>query len=396
VTISRRTRVQILAGLTAVLAVLTELTPAQAATAPSPPPRSALQAAENAVVAAGITGLSVEVRDENGTWRSVAGHAAVNTQRPPNAAGEFRVGSITKSFIATMVLQLIAEKRIQLDAPISDYLPGLLPYKQNITVHELLQHRSGLVDYANMQPSVLWPTPQALSTRRFRTYTPLQLVHTATAKPLLFTPGTQWSYSNTNYIVLGLLIEKLTRHSVATELQRRIIGPLGLRHTYLAGVIPFLPNPAEHGYEQLAAGAPLTDVTTYNMTWAFSAGAIVSTTDDLNRFYRAVLTAKLFPSAQLSEMEQTVPINTIDGYGLGLMRAQACAGSIWGHDGSVPGFLTYSFSSADGQRQITVSMDRSLTVPAAVPEALNNLLLTEFCYGAGTRPSVLPNSVPVV
>ncbi len=392
-TISRRALIGSMAALTAVLTVVS---PAQASTAPPPPPRSALQAAENAIVAAGITGLSVEVRDENGTWRSVAGHATVDSERQPNTRGEFRVGSITKSFIATIVLQLIAEKQVQLDAPISRYLPGLLPYQQSITVHELLQHRSGLVDYANMQPSVLWPTAQALATRRFRTYTPLQLVHIATAKPLLFTPGTQWSYSNTNYIVLGLLIEKLTHHSVAAELQRRIIGPLGLRRTYLAGAFPFLPNPAEHGYEQLAAGAPLTDLTTYNMTWAFSAGAIVSTTDDLNRFYRAVLTAKLFPPAQLAEMEQTVPINSIDGYGLGLMSAQGCAGTILGHDGSVPGFLTYSFDSTDGQRQITVSMDRSLTVPAAVPEAINNLLLTEFCYGAGARPSLVPNSLPVL
>ena len=328
----------------------------------------------------------------DGTWRGVAGTGDIRAGTAPDASGEFRVGSITKTFTATMILQLIAEHRIDLDAPISRYLPGLLPYKQTITVHELLQHRSGLVDYANIQPSVLWPTPQDLNTRRFLDYTPQQLLDIAAAHPLLFTPGSQFSYSNTNYIVLGLLIEKITGQPYAINLAQRILFPAGLHHTFLAGDIPFLPEPAEHGYEALSGPAgPQTDLTTYDMTWAWTAGAIVSTNDDLNRFYRALLTGKLLPAQQLAQMKQTVPMSAIDGYGLGLIGAEACGSTVWGHDGSVPGYRTFAFSSADGTRQISISVNRSLTAAPEVATAINTMLATEFC---GTAPS--PQATPSI
>ncbi|HVX44218.1 MAG TPA: serine hydrolase domain-containing protein, partial [Mycobacteriales bacterium] len=189
--------ITLLLGVT--LPTLTLVVPADAA---APPARSLLQAQERAIVAAGIPGVSAVVRDENGTWRGVAGTGDIRAGTRPDPTGEFRVGSITKTFTATMILQLVAEHRIDLEAPISRYLPDLLPYRQSITIHQLLQHRSGLVDYANIQPSVLWPTPRDLDTRRFRSYSPRQLVGIAIAHPLLFTPGSQFSYSNTNYVVL--------------------------------------------------------------------------------------------------------------------------------------------------------------------------------------------------
>lgn len=386
--ISRRAIAGSCAGLAVAIAVATSVGSAEA-DAPAPPSRSVLQGKENAIVAAGVPGVSVEIRDQGGTWRGVAGVGDVLTKQRPDGAGEFRAGSITKSFVAAVALQLIAEKRIALDAPIDDYLPGLLPYKQAITVHELLQHRSGLVDYTKIQPNVLFPTLESVSTRRFRNYSMDALIRIATAKPLEFMPGSKFSYSNTNYLVLGELIEKITGQSVATELNRRVIAPLGLRHTYLAGAFPVLPRPAEHGYEQLAAGKPLTDLTTYNMTVAASAGAIVSTTDDLNRFYAALLTGRLLPPAQLQQMKQTVQTGPHDGYGLGLSSAQVCGETIWGHSGSAPGYHTVSFSTADASRQITISTNRSLTASPQAKIAINDLLAAEFCGSAPGKKAEL-------
>lgn len=349
------------------VALLTTAVPSRPSLAA--PPRPELQARANAIVAAGAPGVSVEVRDEHGSWNGVA----ASTGPRPDPARQFRVGSATKSFTATMVLQLVAEQRIELDAPVERYLPGLLPYRQTITVRHLLQHRSGLFDYRDE----LWPNLRAVRDSRFRHYAPAQLVRIATRQSLGFDPGTRFSYSNTNYIILGLLIEKVTQRSVAGELERRIIRPAGLRHTYLAGDFPFLLRPAMRGYE-LVDGA-LTDLTAYNMTVSWTTGAIVSTAADLNRFYRALLTGKLLPAAELKQMQQALPAFPGFGYGLGLANGELCGQQIWGHVGGAPGYLTYTFTRSDGKRQITITVNVSLTVTKAVEEAIGAMLATEFC-----------------
>jgi len=394
VTISRRSIVGSCAALTAAITVLTAVNadPAVAA-APAPPSHSTLQKLENAIVAAGVPGVSVEVRDSKGTWDGVAGVADVHSGRRPNAHGEIRAGSITKTFVATVVLQLAAEKRIKLDASINKYLPGLLPYKQTITIRELLQHTSGLIDYAS--GTALWPDEKSISTRRFRTYSPDQLIRIATKHRLLFKPGTKWSYSNANYLILGKLIGKITGRSLAAELSRRILRPLRLRHTYLAGAYPLLPHPAERGYEQLATGKPFVDVTIYNMTWAGAAAALVSTGHDLNRFYAALLTGRLLPAAQLKQLKHVVPIDATDGYGLGIDNMRICGQTVWGHVGNVPGYRTYSYSTADARRQITISAGRGLTAGPDMDAAVSAMIATEFCgTKAKARPLIIPKTAP--
>jgi D-alanyl-D-alanine carboxypeptidase len=364
----------IVAGSCAVLAALAlTVGPVGAATA-SPPARSVLQSQANAIVAAGAPGVSVAVRDEVGTWEGIAGVGDIRTGSRPDSRGRFRIGSITKSFTATMVLQLVAEKRIELDAPVDRYLPGLLPYQEPITVRDLLQHTSGLFEYRD----VVWPNSQAVRDGRFRSYSPTQLVHIATEHPLR--PDRKFFYSNTDYIVLGMLIEKVTQHSIATELEHRIVRPAGLRHTYLAGAFPVLPHPALRGYEALSGpDGALTDLTTYNMTVSWTTGAIVSTAVDVNRFYRALLTGELLPAAQLRQMQQTIPAFEGFGYGLGLAGGKPCGQWIWGHVGGVPGYTTYSFTSSDAKRQITITVNRSLTLDPAAEKAINTMVFTEFC-----------------
>jgi D-alanyl-D-alanine carboxypeptidase len=363
------------AGSAALAALTLAVGPAQAAV-PPPPARSVLQSLAGAVVTAGAPGVTVAVRDEHGSWTGVAGVGDLATGSRPDARRPFRIGSVTKSFTATVVLQLVAEQRIELDAPVQAYLPGLLPYQEPITVRNLLQHRSGLFEYGE----VLWPDLQAISDGRFNSYSPAQLVRIATEYPLQVEPDTEFYYSNTDYIVLGMLIEEVTGHSYGSELQRRIVWPAGLRDTYLAGAIPFLPRPAMRGYEAVAApDGPLSDLTAYNMTVSWSTGAIVSTAPDANRFYRALLTGQLLPAEQLAEMQQTVPAFPGFEYGLGLAGGEVCGQRIWGHVGGVPGYTTYSFTRSDGHRQITIAVNSSFTLDPAAEQAITTLLVTEFC-----------------
>lgn len=248
--------------------------------------------------------------------------------------------------------------------------PGRAPVGRS----NLLQHRSGLFEYRD----VVWPNPQAVEDGRFDSYSPLQLVRIATRHPLQVQPDTEFFYSNTDYIVLGMLIEKVTHRSFATELNRRILWPAGLRDTYLAGAFPYLQHPAMRGYET-TGGSGLTDLTAYNMTVSWTTGAIVSTAADVNRFYKALLTGELLPAAQLRQMQQTVPAFPGFGYGLGLAGAELCGQQIWGHVGGAAGYLTYSFTRSDGGRQLTVTVNRSLTVDPRVEEAISTMVATELC-----------------
>jgi len=169
------------AGLVAIPAVTAAATPAMAKSQPEPAvaiPASAVQGAVEAIVAAGAPGVNVRIRDGSGTRALVAGVGDLRDGSPPDPGGQFRIGSVTKTFTATLVLQLVGDGRIALDAPVERYLPGLLPFRQKITVRQLLQHRTGLFDYKE----VLWPDIQAEAAGRFKSYTPAQLVHIATAR----------------------------------------------------------------------------------------------------------------------------------------------------------------------------------------------------------------------
>jgi D-alanyl-D-alanine carboxypeptidase len=355
-------------GVAALTALALAVSPVAAQT---PSPRTGLEERAQAIVDAGAPGVVIEVSDEDGARSGTAGVGNLRTGAEPDPDGRFRTGSLTKSFTATMVLQLVEEGLVDLDAPVDDYLPGLLPYEEPVTVRELLQHRSGLYNYAE----TLWPDPQAVREGRFEHYEPSELVGIATAHPL---EPTEFAYSDTGYIVLGMLIEEVTGNRIRTELAQRILRPVGLGETYLAGDFPLLPNPAMRGYEAVGQG-PLTDLTVYNMSVSWTTGAIVSTSDDLNRFYRALVTGELLGDEQLAQMQETVPAFPGFAYGLGLAGTEVCGQQIWGHVGGAQGYLSYSFSSADGARQITVTANQSLTAAPEVSTAITEAIAAEFC-----------------
>ncbi|OKJ94118.1 serine hydrolase domain-containing protein [Amycolatopsis sp. CB00013] len=338
------------------------------------------QTAMDAAVAAGIPGM-VAVADD---FRGVSGVADIERPGKPDASGRWRIASVSKVFVATLVLQLVAEKRVGLDEPVQRSLPGLLPYPEPITVRQLLQHTSGLP--RDLAPEDTWASGPEVDTERFEHFdSDDQIRLSVTKQPLQFKPGTSWAYSNTGYNVLGLLVEKTTRKPLERALAERITGPLHLRDTSLPRDFPFLIRPAARGYEQLYdAPRGLTDVTTYNYSRYFGAGGMVSSGKDLNRFFEALFGGRLLPADLLKQMKTTVPAGGME-YGLGLMKlnlktAGACADDhvVWGHGGDLPGFNTLSFHDDSGKDISTLAtVDLTVSPDAALKRQLP--MVSEFC-----------------
>jgi D-alanyl-D-alanine carboxypeptidase len=200
-------------------------------------------------------------------------------------------------------------------------------------------------------------------------------------RPPEFPPGSSWAYSNTGYILLGLVVETAGGAPLAQEVQRRIVEPLGLRHTYLPGNARELPVPMSRGYSlRVGPGGevldgPLLDFTVQNPSWAWAAGALVSDLEDLVGFFRALLGGRLLPPGLLAEMLPTVPVPPgsiplplYDRYGLGLLATGTPAGRLVGHAGGIPGYLSMVLSTPDGRRQLGV-MSNVLVAPDAMYEA---------------------------
>jgi D-alanyl-D-alanine carboxypeptidase len=340
-----------------------------------------LQEQLDLVHAAGMPGAFAEVRDGRRTWTPTAGVADVATGAPVRDGMRHRVGSITKSFVATTMLQLVAERRVTLDAPIGRYLPpGLVPadLAEQVTVRMLLQHTSGIGDF----DTAIIKTLDDLVTMGDTTYTPEQLVGLGVGAGATNAPGAAWAYSNTNYILAGLIMERVTGHRYQSEVRRRILRPLGLGDTYFEGANPEINGPHMHAYVPWPDGT-LKDFTHYNMSWAWAAGEVVSTAHDLNVFYRALLTGRLLPPAQLAEMQRTVaedPANPgAGGYGLGLYWVDLPCGRFWGHDGGTIGHQTISWHSPDGRRQLTYAHSMAFYDSPQITEAVGNFLLTALC-----------------
>ncbi len=324
--------------------------------------------------------------------------ADLDTGRPVRPGFQHRVGSITKTFVAATMLQLVGEGRVSLDAPIGRYLPGYAV--AGVTVEMLLNHTSGIGDY----DSILFVTPEDVERHRYTTFAPEQLARLGVDAPPTGDPGERHSYSNTNYVLAGLIIERVTRRNATDEVHRRIIRPLGLRDTYFPGRRTRIAGPHSEAYVPWYEGE-LRDFSVANMSWAWTAGALVSTAADLNRFFRALLGGRLLRPAELARMRTTVPMipeaPDAAGYGLGLYWLDLPGGRFWGHDGLVFGHSAISLHSADGLRQVTLGMNvthYSLPgEPHPIGEASGAFLATALTGATAVRaaaPVRLPAVVP--
>ncbi|MGI5446303.1 serine hydrolase domain-containing protein [Streptomyces sp. CA-243310] len=351
------------------------------------PDGAALSRALDAVIAQGVPGAVAEVREDGRVWRGASGVADLSG-RPARADDRFRAGSVTKTFVATVVLQLVAEGRIALDDPIGRHLPGLIPAGADgaeVTVRQLLGHTSGIPNYTD----VLRRQPDPIRALQHSAYTPRDLVAMALREPRAFDPGApgHWQYSNTNYVVLGLLIERAGGHSLGREIERRVIRPLRLADT-LVPAGSDLPGRHLNGYEWLdGPGAAPTDLTEFSAGAFWGPGNMISTAADLNRFQQALSDGRLLPPRLLREMREMRDTDRAGrSYGLGVeANTTVCGmteGPVRGHSGSVPGYNTYSFASADGRRQIALAVNVDLTKTGGADEAIGRVLATALCRPA--------------
>ncbi|MGZ0205825.1 serine hydrolase domain-containing protein [Streptomyces sp. RM1] len=380
-----------LVGATALLLTTALTTPAVAGHAhhTSRPARtrsadahSATRRAVEAAVAAGVPGVTVTVRDPHGTWSATAGTGDLRTGEPRSPRDRYRIGSMTKTFVATVLLQLEAEGRLSLDDTVDKWLPGLVRGHGNdgrrITLRSLLDHTSGLPNYTQDEEfRAAHLTEDGFRRHRYDTLTPNELVAIALRHAPDFAPGTSWHYSNTNYVVAGMIIEKVTGHSYATEITRRVIEPLGLRATSLPGTEVTLPRPGGRAYSTFGDPAgPVYDVTDLDPSLAGSSGEVISDSADLDRFYGALLGGRLLPARQLAEMRTTVAIDGAPDvrYGLGLMdRRLSCGVHVWTHTGDILGSTSVAAATADGRHVLALNFNSDWAGdPDAVVEA-------EFC-----------------
>ncbi|MGW9136217.1 serine hydrolase domain-containing protein [Streptomyces sp. NPDC055681] len=332
----------------------------------------------------GAPGALLQTRDRHGIEVLTSGVADVNSNAPVAPDSRFRIGSMTKPFVATVVLQLVGEHRLALDAPVARYLPDLLRGHDNddrkITVRQLLQHTSGLPDYLTfLSPAEILEDPLAHHD------TP-DLVNLALTQPRTFKPGEGWRYSNTNYLIAGMLIEKVTGHPYGEEIRRRIIEPLHLRQTSVPGDTTAIDGPHPRGYVRPGEGAPLMDLTAINPSIAGASGEMISSAGDLNRFLGALVGGRLLRPAQLKAMMTTHPTGDKGReYGLGLESKELtpCGGVYWGHGGDIFGYQTAGGATTHG-RQATVMANVDPGGTDAQDDDMEAAVQTALCEG---RPS---------
>ncbi|GCD98585.1 serine hydrolase domain-containing protein [Embleya hyalina] len=342
--------------VTAATALAVVAVPSAAQASPAKADRGGLQKGLDDIVANGAVGAVMEVGGNGGgVWRGTSGVAELGTSREMPAHGRFRAGSITKTFVATVVLQLVDKGPLRLDDTVEKWLPGVVPGGDRITVRQLLNHTSGVPDYRGTLP--MPPTPE-FEADRFRTWSATELIRRAVAQPPTpDAPGTKYAYSNTGYLLLGEIIRKVTGRSYAVEIERRIIEPLRLHGTSLPGTSSRIRGPHPHGYIPVRQGdeTRLVDFTEMNPSLMGAGGEMISTTGDLNRFMAELVGGRLLPRHLLDEMKTP----GVEGkrYGLGLRRQDTpCGVRVYGNDGDALAYQAWSFATEDRRRQVTIAL----------------------------------------
>ena len=340
-----------------------------ASAAPSKGEAESLKSRAQGLVGDGYPAVLAAVSDSKGESAGVAvGKGSLETGQAPPMDGEVRVGSNTKTFVAVVVMQMVQEGKVGLDEPIETYLPGLIKGEgvdgSRITVRQLLQHTSGLPEYTDTTPG-----SGDIFQIKDHYIPPRDLLDTALSKPAAFEPGTQWKYTNTNYVVLGMLVERVSQRPVGEQIDQRIVKKLGLSHTYF-------PAPGDRsikgthpqGYHLNGEGK-LEDITEMDPAWAWAAGAMVSTPSELNTFFQAVLDGRLLSQASIDEMKKGVDTGAGGAvYGLGLIGTPlSCGGTSWGHGGTIHGYQTDNAVGPDGTA-VTVAVT---ALPTAIADQNN-------------------------
>ncbi|MGI5426744.1 serine hydrolase domain-containing protein [Streptomyces sp. CA-179760] len=359
------------------------------------------QAVLNEIVAQGTPGVIAQVRDRHGVWDGRAGVRKLSSERPRSTHERFRIASVTKTFTATVLLRLEAEGKLSLDDSVATWLPGVVHGKgyrpRHITVRHLLNHTSGIFDYNMDEGFRAKYAGDEFDRNRHVRWSPKDLVDIALAHPPNFQPEQgsrpgrpgKWDYSDTNYVLAGMIVEKATGRSYGHEVERLVIRPLGLRGTSVPGASPRLPSPHARHYSTLFEDGPeveVRDVTEFSPTVAYSAGQMISTVGDVNTFLSRLLAGELLPPAQQRQLLDAVPVDGDKGhggpedvYGLGLRHFKLAEGCwAWGHGGMIPGSATRTLASSDGRQVMTMNRNGDWGEQRLEDAAVE----TEFCRSA--------------
>jgi D-alanyl-D-alanine carboxypeptidase len=335
----------------------------------TPPSKSELQrSADRLVATSEIPGVIALFEQDGRRTVVAAGNADLAGRRKARPDDRFWVGSVTKSFVATVVMQLVAEGRLRLDDTVDHRLPGRLREGRRVRIRHLLNHTSGISDYMRLEPwgSAVGRNPRVVIPAR-------RLVSSAAGLPLEFTPGSMASYSNTNYLLLAEIVERVTGEPLGRLLRKRIFEPLGLRATAYESGRRTLGDRQMRGYD--VSGPRPRDVSRHGLGGPWADGAIVSSARDLAVFWGALLRGRLVPRRLLDRMQTIVPRS--HGEGMGIYRlGSPCGRWFYGHTGGTPGYATFSAGSRDGRQLVVLAVNGvSPTAMQAMGRYLDDHLL---------------------
>ena len=341
-----------------------------------------------------IPGAVLVLKTPQGDFTVASGTTEIGVQSPPDANTHFRIASNTKTMTAAVVLQLAQEGKLSLDDPVSKYVSGV-PDGDNITVEELLKMRTGLYNYTNAQQMAT-----SLDDNPTKEWTPQELLDIAFAQPANFAPDAEFEYSNTNYVLLGLIIEKVDGKPLATAFQDRLFGPLGMTNTELPpGPTYTIPDPFTHGYlygsssvalfgepdytpEQIAAAEDgtlkPTDYTDVNHSFAFGAGNVISTANDLATWTKALVGGKVLDSEYQklwldSPQVQDPAKPGGQWYGYGITRQKWLSNNLIYHGGETVGYN--SKMAVETTNDVTLVLWTNLTLDVKTEQQTANTLM---------------------
>jgi len=346
------------------------------------------KAVEDVRKEAGIPGVIVGLwMPGRGNYVRATGVADTATGEPMTTGPYMRIGSETKTFTVTALLKLVDERRVRLDDPISKYVEGV-PGGRRITLRHLAEMRSGLFPYS-ADPAFA----QDLLSDPSRSFTPQEVLAYGYKHPNTFKPGKQFQYSNSNLILLGLVVEKVSGHRLADFIDRRVLRPAQLRHTLFPEGAEF-PEPHAHGYTNQTLSGQVEDSTDWNPSWAWAAGSMISDLRDLRRWARVVATGTLLSPQTQKERLTFLPTGFPGtGYGLGIFNSDG-----WiGHNGSIPGYESVTVYLPSKKATLVLLLNTDIPHEGQEPSSLLARAITAivtpdnvYDRPVPTRASIIP------
>ncbi|MFE6101343.1 serine hydrolase domain-containing protein [Streptomyces laurentii] len=296
------------------------------------------------------------------------GIADKQTGRPMTPGLNMRIGSETKTFTVTAMLELVDRGKVGLDDPIGKYVDGV-PNGDRITLRQLAGMRSGLFNYTADEGFY-----KAFTSDPQRRFTPQQLLSYSFRHPVNFQPGQKFEYSNTNAILLGLVVEKAGGMPLNEFIAKNVTGRAGLRHTFLPTDAAF-PQPHARGYTNQTATGQIEDSTDWDPSWAWAAGGMISDLPDLRTWARVVATGTLLSTHTQAERLKTEPSGIPGtGYGLGIFDVQG-----WiGHNGSLPGYESLTLYLPEHQATLVVLLNTDVLTNGIEPSTLFGQAITRI------------------